>query len=89
MNLYTFNQSNSWLQTKRNEEIIHSNSIYEVNYNYDDWRDEWRDGTGSYETHELVCVSGGRPAPEIVWAINRQELQNNNIFQIRDGKGVG
>ena len=47
------------------------------------------DGTGSYETHELVCVSGGRPAPEIVWAINRQELQNNNVFQIRDGKGVG
>lgn len=86
VNVYVFNQTKAFLQTKRNEEPIPS--MYEVNYNYDDWRDRWMDGTGSYETHELMCVSKyGRPAPEIVWSINREELDNGNIFKIMDGKG--
>ena len=52
------------LQEKRTEDEIPSN--YEVWYNLDERRDQWRDGTSGYERVELQCnAQFGSPTPEI------------------------
>ena len=54
------------LQQKRTEEELPT--TYTVNYNYDDRRDRWNDGTSSYETHELQCNSmWGSPQPQLMY----------------------
>jgi len=87
--VYTYNQSDVLLQEKRTEDEITSN--YEIWYNYDERRDEWRDGTSGYQRVELQCNARyGRPIPEILWTINRDErneLHSQNLFTIRDGTG--
>lgn len=87
--IYTYNQTEVILQEKRSEDQIPSN--YEIWYNYDERRDQWRDGTSGYERVELACnAMYGRPVPEILWTINRDdrnELHSENTFTIRDGSG--
>jgi len=75
--VYTFNQTTSRLVTKRNEEDIGSRVTY--NYNWNTKRDEWVDGTGSYERLELKCLSQfGRPQPRLIWMINREEIDGES-----------
>jgi len=63
--VYTFNQTTSRLVTKRNEEDVGTRVTY--NYNWNTKRDEWVDGTGSYERLELKCLSQfGRPQPRLM-----------------------
>ena len=63
--IYTYNQTEAILQEKRSEAEIPNN--YEIWYNYDVRRDQWRDGTSGYERVELACnAMFGRPVPEIL-----------------------
>jgi len=88
--IYTANQSVVMLQEKRTEDEIPSN--YEVWYNLDERRDQWRDGTSGYERVELQCnAQFGSPTPEITWTINRDDrndLRSESMFTIRDGTGA-
>merc|ERR1712111_141311 len=84
--LYTFNQTITRLNERRDTEM-EIPPTYEVNYNYDDRRDRWKDGTGNYETHEIQCNSQwGKPTPELTWSINRVDLdpRGQDIFKITE-----
>lgn len=85
--LYTFNQTITRLNERRDTDM-EIPPTYEVNYNYDDRRDRWKDGTGNYETHEIQCNSQwGKPTPELTWSINRVDLdpRGQDIFKITEG----
>eukprot|EP00092_Neocalanus_flemingeri_P039239 GFUD01042718.1.p1 GENE.GFUD01042718.1~~GFUD01042718.1.p1 ORF type:complete len:383 (+),score=84.20 GFUD01042718.1:162-1310(+) len=88
--VYTYNQTEVMLQEKRSE--IEISNTYDIWYNFDERRNEWRDGTSGFERIEIQCNARyGRPIPEITWTINRDERNElhsqNNIFTIRDGTG--
>jgi len=88
--IFTYNQSEVYLQEKRTEEDV--SGTFEAWYNWDSNREDWRSGESGYQTIEWSCLAKyGSPAPTFVWTINgddRNELHNENLFNIRDNSDI-
>lgn len=52
-------------------------------YNWNDKQDKFEEGKNRYEEVELTCrASGGRPYPEFYWTINKDRLEDDDVFQV-------
>jgi len=84
--IFTYNESMVYLQEKRTEEDV--SGTFEAWYNWDENKEQWRDGESGAQTIEWNCLAKyGRPAPTFVWTINgddRNELHGESLFNIKD-----
>jgi len=94
--VYTYNRTLIDFTDDRDAEITRDIDVW---FNYDDNEEEWRSGTGGWESVEINCnARGGRPEPAITWMVNDddrnafgEEVNNDdadNIFNTRDTSGA-